>query len=373
MDDVFIHILAGGSGERFWPLSRKVKPKQLLRLFGPHTLLETTLQRVQPLCQNQPAAILTNQAQVDSIHRECPNLGPVLILGEPAKRDTAPAAALATARAYAQDPDAIVVLLPSDQLIQDAEGFRRDLQTAIQHAREHEALVTLGIQPDHPATGFGYMELATDSDPRPGHVNPVLRFVEKPDLPTAQHYLASGRHLWNAGIFIWKARVFTELCRTLAPELHHFILQFPAQPDDVEPYLQKNFPLLPKISVDYAILEKAPQVASVRACFDWDDVGSWTALAAHLPSDQAENILPLKSASLNSQRNLVHSATDRHIALCGVSDLVVVDTGDALLICHRDKVQEVKNLLPSLPPRTALTAFLLELFLPIARNKSSDE
>jgi len=343
----FVFILAGGSGERFWPLSRKDKPKQLLQLFSNQTLLGDTLKRVQNLAPTEQTFILTNQAQKELTKNLLPTMAESQILAEPAKRDTAPAAALATAIAYARDPEAVVVLLPSDQLIKNEKAFQQNLLDAIHLAAQSSSIMTLAIPPTYAATGFGYMELGeefiTGETTKFQHVK---RFVEKPDLVRAQDYKEAGNYFWNAGIFIWKASTFLKEAQRLCPELAEFVENFPTHSS--EAYIEKKFPLLPKISIDYALMEKASSVIAARATFDWDDVGSWSSLADHLPKDSEMNVQQGTTTLLDSKNNTIYSP-HKHVSLCGVSDLVIVETEDALLICHKDRVQDVKKLLPHVP------------------------
>jgi mannose-1-phosphate guanylyltransferase len=348
LEHSFVFIMAGGSGERFWPLSRQTTPKHLLRLFSGQTLLEQTVRRLDGLVPEDHIFILTNHAQVEATRQALPFFDPARILAEPAKRDTAPAAALATGYARARDKEAVVILLPADQVISDAGAFLRNLADAAKLAASQASLVTLAIKPSWPSTGFGYLELGSalpESTPQTA-LRQVVRFVEKPDAGRAQEYLKGGRHAWNAGMFLWKADTFLAEARRSCPELTGFIEQFPA--GDPSPYLAEHFPALPKISVDFAIMEKAASVVCAEASFAWDDVGTWTALPAHLPQDGAGNTVRGTAALLEAGNNIVFS-NGRPIALCGVSDLVVVETPDAVLVCHRDKVQDVKKLLPLLP------------------------
>jgi mannose-1-phosphate guanylyltransferase len=334
--------MAGGSGERFWPLSRQHKPKQFLSLLGGPSLLQRTVHRAAPLAPPGALTILTSELLRETTATHCPGIP---VIAEPARRDTGPAAALATALAWVQDPEAVVVLLPSDPWITDDLIFQEDLGAAISLASQEDSLVTVAVPPTHPATGFGYLELGEDLTPGPG--KRVRRFVEKPDLTTAQGYLESGIHFWNAGIFVWRASVFVQEARRSCPELARFIESFPASGADT--YIRTDFPALPKISVDFAIMEKARSVAAVPARFGWDDIGTWTALPAHLPADAAGNTLAGPVAVLESTHNIAISS-GRTLALCGVEDLVIVETPDAVLVCHRSRVQDVKKLLPLLPP-----------------------
>lgn len=334
-------ILAGGSGERFWPLSRLARPKQFLSVLGGQSLLARSVARARPLCTDGHLVILTSASLAEATRAECPGVD---VLAEPARRDTGPAAALATAYARTLHPDAVVVLLPSDPWIGDDALFREDLTRAADLAATTSSLVTLAVPPTHPSTGFGYLELA---EPLAPGARRVARFMEKPDLETAQRFLESGRHAWNAGMFIWKASAFLEEAGRSAPELAAFIRGWPA--GDASAYLATAFPALPRVSVDYAVMEHARSVAAVEARFSWDDVGTWTALAAHLPPDASGNTLT-GATTAHDSRDCIAMSTGRTIALCGVSDLVVVETPDAVLVCHRSRVQDIKGLLQKLPP-----------------------
>jgi len=335
----FVFVLAGGSGERFWPMSRSSTPKHLLRLLGDQTMLETTVRRLEGLLPWDQVFVLTNEAQREAAMAELPFLPPGNVIAEPAKRDTAPACALATAVARSKDPRALCALLPADAMIHNEGAFRAQLALAFDIAAKNPAIVTFGIPPTMPATGFGYLHLGeSDAD----GVFPVLRFVEKPDLPTAVHYLRSGDYAWNGGIFVWQAETFLNECERLSPPLAEFIKSFS------EPDWPTRFSQLPKISVDYAILENAKMVLSVKALFDWVDVGSWTALPKHLGHDEAGNTLRGLTAVLNAKNNVAIS-NGRMIALCGVENLIVVETPDAILVCHQDDAQEIKKLHVNLP------------------------
>jgi mannose-1-phosphate guanylyltransferase len=347
---LFIFLMAGGSGERFWPLSRQSRPKHLQKLLSEKTLLQETLARVQPMTDPDRLFILTNELQREVCLEAVPGFPPDQIIGEPAKRDTAPAAAVATALALTRDPEATCLLLPSDATIHDIESLRRNLSDAAALASSEPVLVTLGIPPTYPSTGFGYLQVAGETWQLPAgsQARRVSKFVEKPDSDTAQDYLNAGHYLWNAGMFAWKAATFLEACSQYAPELAQFIRNFPSEPSETQPFLQQHFSSLEKISIDYALMEKAENVRCVLADFDWDDVGTWTALPAHLPTDAHGNTLRGPVTSVDSHHNIAVS-TGRAIALCGVSDLVVVETADAILVCHRSAAQDLKKLQPHLP------------------------
>lgn len=348
MNPLFAFVMAGGSGERFWPMSRQKTPKHLLRLVDERTLLEATIARLEGLVPTEQTFVLTNAAQLEATRNALPGLPAANIIAEPAKRDTAPACALATAIARASAPDAVCIVLPADAIIHDAKKFQSQLRDAAD-AAAGSSIVTLGIPPTFPSTGFGYLETG---DPLPdgahgSRVRRISRFVEKPDSTTASQYVASGQFLWNAGIFLWRAETFLNEARRQKPELADFIESLSSL-DHLPDFLARKFALLPKISVDYAIMENAASVIAVLAEFDWDDVGTWTALPTHLGVDPNGNTSRGPFLQEASSGNIAVS-NGRLIALCGVQDLVVVETPDAILVCHKNSVQNVKNLQPNLP------------------------
>ena len=352
MPPLLLFIMAGGSGERFWPLSRKAKPKHLLKLVSSKTLLEETVLRLKPLAPRPSnLLILTNHEQIPGIRKALPRFPKSSLIPEPAKRDTAPAAALATALALRTHPDAILALLPADAVIGKAPTFRAQLAAAARAAAASPSFVTLGIRPSFPATGFGYLHLGqkTLRSLRGGPFLRVRRFVEKPSLAKAKTFLKSRQYAWNAGIFVWKASTFLAEARRQQPALARFIEKFPKR-GSYASYLKREFTKLPKISVDYAIMEGAKSVLAIQAAFPWDDVGSWSALPAHLPTDKNGNTFRGPILSLESRNTLALAHGGRPIAILGTENLVVVDTPDALLVCPKDRVQEVKKLMGLLPP-----------------------
>jgi len=345
MDDrYFVCILAGGSGERFWPMSRRALPKHLITLFGGETLLAQAVRRAEKVVPRERIFVLTNEVQLEETRRVLSFLPPEQIQAEPAKRDTAPAAALATALVRARRADAVVALMPADALIRDGETFARQLHEGLAAAALGQAFVTLAIHPLYPATGFGYIELGAAADPAAPGFHRVVRFVEKPDEARAREYLATGRFGWNAGIFIWSAEHFLREADRLQPELAAFVRDWAPGAGWAE-----KFAALPKISVDYALMEKAAQVWTAWAGFDWDDVGTWTALPAHFGKDAEGNTVHGSTLIVDGSNNIVVS-NGRTIALYGVDDLVVVETPDAILVCPRSKAQEIKSLHAKLPP-----------------------
>jgi mannose-1-phosphate guanylyltransferase len=351
MPPFLLFIMAGGSGERFWPLSRKAKPKHLLKLVSSKTLLEETVLRLKPLA-SRPSnlLILTNHEQIPGLRKALPRFPKSSLIPEPAKRDTAPAAALATALALRNNPNAVLALLPADALIGKHPVFRAQLVAAARAAAVSPSFVTLGIKPSYPSTGFGYLHLGSKTIPqvKGGPFLHVRRFVEKPSLAKAKSYLKSRQYAWNAGIFVWKASTFLAEARRQQPALARFIERFPKR-GSYSSYLKREFPKLPKISVDYALMEGAQSVLALKAAFPWDDVGSWSALPAHLSTDKRGNTFRGAVLSLESRNTLALAQGGRPIALLGTENLVVVDTPDALLVCPKDRVQEVKKLMGLLP------------------------
>ena len=342
-------IMAGGSGERFWPMSRARAPKQLIKLFGDTTLLEATVRRLEGVVPRKNIFVLTNAVQLAAARAALPMLAPAQVVAEPAKRDTAPAAALAVALVRARDPRGVMALLSADAMIHQGRRCGEQIGAALARAAQTDALLTVGIPPAYPATGFGYLELGkvVARGAEGSVIRRVRRFVEKPDAATAKRYVKSGKFFWNAGMFAWSVDAFVAEAERNAPGLADFIRGFPAK--KAAGYIAKKFPTLePKISLDFAIMEKARAVETIVAEFDWDDVGLWTALPKHVPADKAGNTSKGSVIVVGAANNIVIS-NGRTIALCGVKDLVVVETADAVLVCHRDAVQDIKKLTQQLP------------------------
>lgn len=347
-------ILAGGSGERFWPLSRRSRPKQLLSLFSGNTLLEDTLGRLEGLVPRENILILTNQDQEDAIRELLPDFPKDNIVAEPAKRDTAPAIALGAAWVSLRNRTATMIVLPADHLIRDAAAFQKTLRTAAAAAQQTGEIVTIGIKPTWACPGFGYIEQGaevriTESEPGAPRVFEVVRFREKPNADLAEQFLRMGHFRWNAGMFIWPLASIVSAFQRHAPELADFIERAHGV-GDLSQLLASSFPKLPKISIDYAVMEKASRVLMVEAAFDWDDVGSWTAVAKYLQRDDHGNISnDARLTTARAENNILFTTRKTHVALMGVRDLIVVQTDDALLICHRDDAERIKNLVAEVP------------------------
>ncbi len=347
MSNVFYAlVLAGGSGERFWPLSRKATPKQLLRLFSPHSLVEETVRRLEGLIPQENVLILTNQEQEAAIRALLPDYPENNILAEPAKRDTAAAIALGVGIIAARNPSATMVVLPADHRISNKEAFQTDLQSAAAIAQKSGDLITIGIKPTWACPGFGYIERGRQIEN--SNAFEVIRFREKPDPDLAESFVRSGNFYWNAGMFLWSVHsILTEFNRH-APDLAEFVSAI-RNSSDKKKVLRDRFESLRKTSIDYAIMEKASRVLVQPASFDWDDVGSWTALSKYLKQLPGENAVNCPVTLEASSNNIVFSDSKTHVALLGVSDLVVVQTTDAILVCHRHDVENIKKLVQMIP------------------------
>lgn len=349
---LYVLILAGGSGERFWPLSRRSRPKQLLSLFSAETLLEATVRRLGGLVPMENILILTNSDQEAGVRKLCPMLPEENIVAEPAKRDTAAAIALGVGWVSLRAPGATMIVLPADHLIQDAAGFQATLKVAVAAAETGE-LVTIGIKPTWACPGFGYIETGSQASipnaPDGPAVFDVVRFREKPDAELAEQFLRQGNFRWNAGMFIWSIPAILSAFNRHAPELGEFISKI-HRCTDLPALLTETFPLLPKISIDYAIMEKAGRVLMVESGFDWDDVGSWTAIAKYLTDEGGGNRANSPLKALDSGDNIVFCEKAKTVALLGVRDLIVVETADALLICNRHEAEKIKQLVTKVPP-----------------------
>ncbi len=351
-NSIYALILAGGSGERFWPLSRRNRPKQLLRLVSKRTLLEETVGRLDGLVPPDRILVLTNVEQEKAVRNLLKKFPKQNIIAEPAKRDTAAAVALGAGWVAARDHSATMLALPADHVIADRDAFQETMKTAAAAASETGALVTIGIKPTWACPGFGYIEQGEPVRLREDGkiaVHRVVRFREKPNVDLAESFLRKGNFRWNAGMFVWSVPTVLSEFNRHAPELADFISQV-RSPKDLDKILREQFAKLPRISFDYAIMEKADRVLVVEASFDWDDVGSWQAVARYFKKDEHGNIANRALTALDASDNIVFNDGKTTIALLGVQNLIVVRTGDAILICHRHQAERIKNLVAKLPP-----------------------
>ena len=320
-------ILSGGSGERFWPLSTPERPKQFLSVFGGKSLLRQSVERLKGVVPPERILIVTGKALAKATYRELPEIPRRNILLEPCRRDTAAAVATAcTAVGRMGGEKAVAAILTADQLMEDVKAFRRILRLAADAAAKSDDIVTMGVKPTYPATGFGYIKVGKPV----GGVFRAERFVEKPDLATAKKYLSSGRYVWNAGMFVWKVSTLKAALAKYAPQLV-----------DITP---KDYERLPRISFDYAVMEKADNVLVTSGDFGWDDVGTWAAADRHLKTDGCGNAVR-GGVTLLDCSGTVAVAEGAPIAAIGMKDVVIVTTKDAVLVAAKDRVQDLKKLL----------------------------
>lgn len=353
LENTYALILAGGSGTRFWPLSRNRKPKQLLDLFGSGTLLEQTIRRLQGLVPTENILILTNELQLDAVREIAYMLPPENLFAEPAKRDTGPAVALGIGLVAARNPQAVMMVLPSDQLIQDTAAYHSVMQDALATAAQSDGLVTIGIPPTWPCPSFGYIERGAAAEiPGLECQHPpveVTRFREKPDPAQAAEFLAQGNFAWNGGMFVWSLPTVIDQLAKHAPELASFVHTL-RDSTDIRATVEEKFPQLTPLSIDYALMEHADRVLSIQANFDWDDVGSWPSIAKYLALQGQENRANQPISEIDSRDNIVFNARpETRVALLGVHDLIIVQTDDALLIADRHQADAIKKLVDILP------------------------
>jgi len=391
MTNIYAIILAGGSGVRFWPLSRETSPKQMLQIVGEDTLLRQTIKRINGFVPSENIWIVTTEDKAQAIRFHLDPLGPmskaIQFISEPVGRNTAPAVGLAAIYLNHLYPESIMVVLPSDHAIPDTEKFLNDLRLAIQGAKK-DYLVTFGIKPNRPETGYGYIKVTKSSKMKPKGLFMVERFFEKPDLKTAKRYLSDGNYFWNSGIFIFKtAKILTEL-QTHLPSLYQTLkeieillfapkkpekLNKPNKPDEPNkpdkpsipqsppsvaellrrtgairnPQLSTLYAEIDPISIDYGIMERSQNILMAPAKFKWSDLGSWAALDEIIEKDKTGNILKGNTIDIGSQNSTIF-AGERLIATIGLKDMVVVDTSDAALVSPKERVQEVRKVFEAL-------------------------
>lgn len=331
-------ILAGGRGTRFWPRSRRTRAKQVLSIVGRGTMIQQTLERLRPLIPPELIWVITNRHLRTEIVRQLPDVPPGQVIAEPAQRNTAPAIGLAAELIAARaGRDAVMGVFPADHVIARPDSFLKALRVAARGAAGG-SIVVLGIRPRWPETGYGYIQFAARPAPGRLRLQPVERFREKPDLATARRYLRSGRHFWNSGIFLWTTGVIRD---ALARDLPKTAALLATIGRDFRPAtLARLYPQCENISVDYAVLEKAPNVEGVACEIGWNDVGSWNAVYELLPRDAAGNASRGDAWLLDARGNYI-DAPGKLVAVIGVENLVVVDSPDALLIVRRDRAQDV--------------------------------
>jgi mannose-1-phosphate guanylyltransferase len=345
-------IMAGGSGTRFWPKSRRDRPKQLLRLFGDATMLRQTVDRIGGLAPSDRTLVVTGADQADATRRELPELPAANVVAEPCPRDTAACVGLAAAIVAARDPDATMLMLPADHVVRPPSTFRRTVEAAALLVQEDPtAFVTLGVVPTRPETGYGYIEKGDPLGERLGFaVHQVRQFREKPDRGTAELFLSEGRFVWNSGVFVWSARAILNAIARFRPRLAEGLdrvkpaLGTPRQAD----VLAEVYPTLERAPIDKAVMENYPNVKVIDVTYEWSDVGDWRTLAEYLGRDAADNATQGPTRLIDSRGCIVVADEGRLIATLGVDDLVVVQSGGATLVARKDRLDQLKGLVEGL-------------------------
>jgi mannose-1-phosphate guanylyltransferase len=353
MASVHAVIMAGGSGTRFWPASRQVRPKQLLPLADGKPMIVAAIERLSGICAPENIWIVTNRAQKKAVGKLLLDFPIEQVLIEPEPRNTAPCIAFAMATIAARDPDATLIVLPADQVIDPVPEFERMVARAQAIASDGETLVTFGIPPTFPATGYGYIELGEPTDKALPRAFATKRFREKPDVATAQQFVDSGNFWWNSGIFVFAIdamqKAFTEHAPQLATAATRMLVAIKA---NKRPQLVRAFKKAPKISIDFAVMEKASRIAVVECTAQWDDVGSFPALARVLKATPDDNHFSLHEGadaqSLEAQGNIIYAEGKRTVTVFGVDNLVIAAVGDAVLVCPKDKADQLKTLVDHL-------------------------
>jgi len=359
--DRYVIIMAGGRGERFWPVSREATPKQLITLIGGRSFLQQAVDRVLPLVPIENILIITNAVQAPTVRKQLPELPKDNVIAEPVGRDTCAAVALGAAVVGARSTTAVMAVLPADHVIPEEKKFRQVLADAFDVASRGQVIVTIGIHPSTPETGYGYIQsgnrLPAPAGAKPGKTAffKAERFVEKPDLATAERYLAEGNHRWNAGMFVWSFVTISNALEKHQPEMdaacHRWFAAAAKSPAALAKVLAKEYPGIRKISIDFALMEKAKNVVVADGAFSWDDLGAWPALARHVKQDAEGNAAVADFVHVDSARNIVYDARTKGrtpITLVGMKDSIIVLTDDSTLVAAKGEAQKIKELVKKL-------------------------
>lgn len=341
-------IMAGGRGERFWPKSRKNLPKQFLSLTGDgKTMIQLTVERISPLVELEDIYIATNRDYKALVKEQLPGLPEENILCEPIGRNTAPCIGLGAIHISKKYEDAIMMVLPSDHLIKYNQIFVNTLKQGCETAEKGPNLVTIGITPDYPETGYGYIKFLPDQ--MDGSAYAVDRFVEKPSLEIAKEYLATEQYLWNSGMFMWKVSTILDNLKEFMPDIYNGLqkIRTTIGTEEADSVLETEFTAFPSESIDYGIMEKAQNIYILPGNFGWDDVGSWLAVGRIRNSDEQENVVSGNIITVNT-KNCIIEGSDKLIATVGLDNLIIVDTTDATLICEKNSAGDIKKILEEL-------------------------
>ena len=360
INDRYVIIMAGGKGERFWPVSREKTPKQLISLIGKGSFLQQTVNRVSPIVPLKNIFIITNAVQAPEVRKQLPKLPKQNVIAEPCGRDTCAAVTLGAAIIGARSTTAVMAVLAADHVIPDDKKFQQVLSDSFDLAARGRVIVTIGIKPTEPATGYGYIHTGEPLPPPAGVKRykttffRAERFVEKPNFDRALEYVNSGHYRWNAGMFIWSFITVTEGLQKHQPEMFEACQRWfkaAAKPAKLEKILAKEYPAIKKISIDFALMEHAQNVVVADGSFEWDDLGSWTALARHLKPDAEGNCVVADFIHVDAARNIIFDARTKNrtpIAVVGLRDSILVQTDDATLLAHKSQAQKIKELVAKL-------------------------
>ncbi len=358
----FAVILAGGKGERFWPASRSDRPKQLLRLLSDKTMLEETISRVDSLVDADDVLIVTSDDLRGLIEKELPQLNGGNFLIEPVGRNTAPAIGLAAVNIVAKHGDGVMIVLSSDHRIRPVDAFRQAIEAAAQMAVVEDKLLLIGIEPSRPETGYGYIQLGLETAEENGFtIYDVASFREKPDRLLAQEYYLDSKHLWNSGIFVWRASVILDEMKNILPEQYSLLMKFKEAigTDKEREVLDSVFEQISPISIDYGVLEHSKSVAVLRAKFTWDDVGSFSALERIMRKDFEGNVVAGENVVLHeSYETTVMNEGPGPVVTFGVSDIAIIRTEDALLVIHKTRIPQIRELLDTLKEMPDMEGYL---------------
>lgn len=339
-------IMAGGSGTRFWPKSREKRPKQLLKIYNDNTMIQNTVDRLKPLVPTDGLFVVSTAAQIEEIKNQLPFLKEENLIVEPRGKNTGPCIGLAALYMHRVDPEAVMIVLPADHLIVDNDHFLKTLKAGAQVAQERECLVTIGIEPTYPSTGYGYIQFNEEITVLDDiQVLKVKTFAEKPNLATAERFLSSGDFLWNSGIFVWKVKTILKEIEEHLPHVYDGLMEireFIGTEKEAET-VNRVYCQIKSISIDYGVMEHARDVIVLRGTFGWNDLGSWYEVYKLAEKDKHENAAAGPNIFKDSSGCYV-DAPDKLVAVLGLDDIIVVDTEDALLVCHRDRAQDVREI-----------------------------
>src|SRR6516164_590949 len=356
----FVIIMAGGRGERFWPVSREAMPKQLLTLLGRKSFLQEAVERVLPLVPVKNIFVITTGAQLPEVRKQLPKIPRNNLVAEPVGRDTCAAVTLGAALVGARSTTGVMAVLPADHVIPDTKKFQQVLSDAFDLASRGQAIVTIGIKPAGPDTGYGYIQVGQELPPAQGAKKTKTtffkaeRFVEKPDFQRALEYVNSGQYRWNAGMFVWGFVTITEGLQKHQPDMFAACQRWfkaASKPAKLAKVLAKEYPGIKKVSIDYALMEKAQNVIVADGAFEWDDLGAWPALSRHVKQDPEGNAAVADFIHVDAARNIIYDARTKNrtpIAVVGLRDSILVQTDDAVLLAHKSQAQKVKELVKKL-------------------------